>query len=41
MNGTSCKFFTKRWFVLQERQSGALAPVLTGLLSLTAMLLRH
>jgi high affinity sulfate transporter 1 len=42
MNGTSGNFFTKLWFVLQHLPDAALAPVLTGLLSLTAMLLlRH
>jgi high affinity sulfate transporter 1 len=39
INGTSGNFFTKLWFLLQHLPDAALAPVLTGLLSLTAMLL--
>jgi high affinity sulfate transporter 1 len=42
INGTSGSFFTKLWFVLQQLPNVALAPALTGLLSLAAMLLlRH
>jgi sulfate permease, SulP family len=42
IHGTSGDFFTKLWFVLQHLSDAALAPVLTGLLSLVAMLLlRH
>jgi MFS superfamily sulfate permease-like transporter len=42
IGGTSGNFFTKLWFVLQHLRDAALAPVLTGLLSLAAMqLLRH
>src|SRR5690242_21121085 len=42
MSGTSGNFFAKLWFVLQHLLDAPLAPVLTGLLSLTAMvLLRH
>jgi len=42
INGTSGNFFTKLWFVLQHLPDASLAPVLTGLLSLIAMLLlRH
>jgi sulfate permease, SulP family len=40
--GTSGSFFTKLWFVLQHLPDAALAPVLTGVLSVIAMvLLRH
>jgi high affinity sulfate transporter 1 len=42
INGTSGNFFTKLWFLLRQLPDAAPAPVLTGLLSLTAMLLlRH
>src|SRR5713101_4215911 len=42
INGTSGSFFTKLWFVLQHLRDVSLAPALTGLLSLAAMLLlRH
>ena len=42
IDGTSGNFFTKLWFVLQHLPDASLAPVLTGLLSLAAMLLlRH
>ena len=42
IDGTSGNFFTKLWFVLQHLPDASLAPVLTGLLSLLAMLLlRH
>ena len=42
IDGTSGNFFTKLWFVLQHLPGASLAPVLTGLLSLAAMLLlRH
>ncbi|WP_336491756.1 SulP family inorganic anion transporter [Methylobacterium nigriterrae] len=42
INGASGDFFTKLWFVLQHLGDASLAPVLTGVLSLTAMLsLRH
>jgi high affinity sulfate transporter 1 len=42
ISGTSGNFFTKVWFVLQHLSEASLAPVLTGLLSLAAMLLfRH
>jgi sulfate permease, SulP family len=42
INGTSGNFFTKLWFVLQHLPDASLAPVLTGVLSLMAMLsLRH
>jgi SulP family sulfate permease len=42
INGTSGNFFTKLWFVLQHLPDASLAPVLTGVLSLIAMLLlRH
>jgi high affinity sulfate transporter 1 len=42
IEGTSGNFFTKLWFVLQHLHDVTLAPALTGLLSLTAMLvLRH
>ena len=42
IDGTSGNFFTKLWFVLQHLPDASLAPVLTGLLSLIAMLLlRH
>src|SRR5262249_34244881 len=42
INGTSGSFFNKLWFVLQHLPDVALAPALTGLLSLAAMLLlRH
>jgi high affinity sulfate transporter 1 len=39
IEGTSGNFFTKLWFVLQHLSDVALAPMLTGLLSLVAMLL--
>jgi sulfate permease, SulP family len=39
ISGTSGNFFTKLWFVLQQLRDTPLAPALTGLLSLTAMLL--
>jgi high affinity sulfate transporter 1 len=38
IEGTSGSFFTKLWFVLQHLPEASLAPVLTGLLSLIAML---
>jgi high affinity sulfate transporter 1 len=42
INGTSGSFFNKLWFVLQHLPDVSLAPALTGLLSLAAMLLlRH
>jgi MFS superfamily sulfate permease-like transporter len=42
INGTSGNFFNKLWFVLQQLPDVPLAPALTGLLSLAAMLLlRH
>jgi sulfate permease, SulP family len=42
IEGTSGNFFAKLWFVLQHLLDAPLAAVLTGLLSLTAMvLLRH
>src|SRR5215470_2210540 len=42
IEGTSGNFFTKLWFIVQHLSDVALAPVLTGLLSLAAMLLlRH
>ena len=42
IEGTSGNFFTKFWFVLRHLSDASLAPVLTGLLSLMAMLvLRH
>ena len=42
IEGASGNFFTKVWNVLQHLSDAPLAPVLTGLLSLTAMqLLRH
>lgn len=42
IEGTSGNFFAKLWFVLQRLPYVSLAPVLTGLLSLVAMLsLRH
>src|SRR5258708_8458386 len=42
IEGTSGHFFTKLWFVLQHLPDASLAPVLTGSLSLLAMLLlRH
>lgn len=42
IEGTSGNFFAKLWSVLQHLPETAAAPVLTGLLSLTAMLaLRH
>jgi SulP family sulfate permease len=42
IEGTSGNFFAKLWFVLQHLLDAPLAPVLSGLLSLTAMvLLRH
>src|ERR1700730_11970875 len=39
MDGTSGNFFTKLWFVLRHLPDAVLAPALTGLLSLVAMLL--
>jgi MFS superfamily sulfate permease-like transporter len=39
IEGTSGNFFTKLWFVLQHLPDVALAPALTGLLSLAALLL--
>jgi sulfate permease, SulP family len=39
ISGTSGNFFTKLWFLLQHLPDASLAPVLTGLLSLAAMLL--
>src|SRR5271169_1311362 len=42
IEGTSGNFFTKLWFVLRHLSDASFAPVLTGLLSLMAMLvLRH
>jgi high affinity sulfate transporter 1 len=42
ISGTSGTFFAKLWFVLEHLSDVALAPMLTGLLSLAAMLLlRH
>jgi len=42
IDGTSGNFFTKLWFVLQHLPEASLAPVLTGSLSLIALLLlRH
>ena len=42
IEGTSGNFFTKLWLILQHLPDISLAPVLTGLLSLIAMLLlRH
>jgi len=42
IEGTSGSFFTKLWFALQHLPEAALVPVLTGSLSLIAMLLlRH
>src|SRR5215468_1399257 len=38
ISGTSGNFFTKLWFVLQHLPEVSLAPMLTGLLSLAAML---
>jgi high affinity sulfate transporter 1 len=39
VEGTSGNFFTKLWLVLRHLPDASLAPALTGLLSLTAMLL--
>jgi sulfate permease, SulP family len=39
ISGTSGSFFTKLWSVLEHLSDAGLAPVLTGLLSLAAMLL--
>src|SRR6266436_4429274 len=39
ISGMSGNFFTKLWFLLQHLADAPLAPVLAGLLSLTAMLL--
>src|SRR5262245_40248161 len=39
ISGTSGNFFSKLWFVLQHLSGVSLAPMLTGLLSLLAMLL--
>jgi high affinity sulfate transporter 1 len=39
INGTSGNFFDKLWFVLEQLPDVCLAPALTGLLCLTAMLL--
>jgi high affinity sulfate transporter 1 len=41
IEGTSGNFFAKLWFVLRHLPDAALPPVLTGVLSLTAMLLLH
>jgi high affinity sulfate transporter 1 len=42
INGTSGNFFEKLWFILQHLPNVSLAPALTGLLCLAAMLLlRH
>src|SRR5215470_259670 len=42
ISGTSGSFFTKLWFVLQHLPDVSVAPVVTGILSLAAMLLlRH
>jgi sulfate permease, SulP family len=42
INGTSGNFFTKLWNILQQLPDVSVAPALTGLLSLAAMmLLRH
>src|SRR5262249_13672475 len=42
IEGVSGNFFTKAWNVVQHLSDASFAPVLTGLLSLTAMLLlRH
>jgi len=42
IEGSSGNFFTKLWFIVQHLSDVSLAPVLTGLLSLIAMvLLRH
>jgi len=41
VEGTSGNFFTKLWFVVRHLSDASLAPVVTGSLSLTAMLLRH
>ena len=42
VEGTSGNFFTKLWFIVRHLPDVSLAPVLTGLLSLIAMLLlRH
>jgi sulfate permease, SulP family len=42
IEGTSGNFFTKLWFIVRHLPDVSLAPVLTGLLSLIAMLLlRH
>src|ERR1700758_2998538 len=42
IEGASGNFFTKLWFVLRHLSDASLGPVLTGLLSLMAMLvLRH
>ena len=42
MSGASGNFFTKLWYILQHLSDIALAPMLTGLLSLIAMqLFRH
>jgi high affinity sulfate transporter 1 len=38
INGTSGNFFKKLWFVLEHLRDVSLAPLLTGLLSLAAML---
>jgi SulP family sulfate permease len=39
IGGTSGSFFTKLWFVLHNLSGASLAPVVTGLLSLAAMVL--
>jgi MFS superfamily sulfate permease-like transporter len=39
ISGASGNFFTKLWFVLQHLRDAPLAPALTGLLSLIAMIL--
>jgi len=41
IDGTSGNFFTKLWVVLRHLPNASLAPMLTGLLSLTAMLVRR
>src|SRR5262245_2121402 len=42
INGTSGNFFNKLWFILQHLSDVSLAPALTGVLSLAALLwLRH
>src|SRR5262249_49814777 len=42
IDGTSGNFFAKLWFIIEHLPDAALVPVLTGLLSLIAMVaLRH